>query len=146
LTGFSFYLFGMEDCIFCKIVAGEIPCYKIYEDENYLAFLDIFPFDEGHTLVIPKNHCRYVWDEPGVGAYFEFVRRIAEHYRSLGYEYVDSISMGRGVPHAHIHLIPHNGEGDWIETLKPLDKLTGDQARLLNVEQGTEIARKFSLN
>jgi len=62
------------NCIFCKIVKGEIPAYKIYEDENFLAFLDINPQSPGHTQVIPKRHYRWVWDIPNVGAYFEVVK------------------------------------------------------------------------
>ena len=65
------------DCIFCKIVSGKIPCYKVYEDENFLAFLDIRPLNLGHTLVIPKKHFRWVWDVPNIGEYFEVVCKIA---------------------------------------------------------------------
>ena len=56
--------FIMNDCVFCQIAAGKIPCFKIYEEEGFLAFLDINPWVEGHTLVIPKKHYRWVWDMP----------------------------------------------------------------------------------
>ena len=52
----------MDDCIFCKIVKGEIPCFKVYEDERVLAFEDINPISEGHTLIIPKSHAQSLWD------------------------------------------------------------------------------------
>ena len=65
------------DCIFCKIVKEELPAEKVYEDEKYLAFLDIRPLSPGHTLVIPKKHERWVWDVPNVGEYFEVTRKIA---------------------------------------------------------------------
>ena len=55
----------MEDCVFCKIVKGEIPCFKVYEDNQVLAFEDINPIAEGHTLVIPKRHAKDLWEIPG---------------------------------------------------------------------------------
>ena len=95
------------DCIFCKIVKGEIPCYKIYEDKDYLAFLDISPFVEGHTLVIPKKHYRWVWDVPEIGRYFEVVGKIVAHFQKVfGDEFVASIVWGMLVPHAHIQILP----------------------------------------
>ncbi len=60
----------MNDCIFCKIVSGDIPAHKIYEDEKYLAFIDIHPQTPGQVQVIPKEHYRWVWDMPNVGEYF----------------------------------------------------------------------------
>lgn len=135
----------MDNCIFCKIVEGEIPCFKIHEDENYLAFLDISQFEEGHTLVVPKKHYHFVWDDPNFGGYFEFAQKIALHYKKLGFEFIDSITMGRGVPHAHIHLVPHNGKGDWMNVLSGLDKLTENKSRFLDSEQGNKIVEKFKL-
>lgn len=96
----------MSECIFCKIVAGEIPSYKIYEDEKYLAFLDIFPWTEGHTLIIPKQHVEWVWDVPELGKYFEIVAKIARHHREITGDVVRSNIDGWQVPHAHIHLKP----------------------------------------
>ena len=96
------------DCIFCKIAKGEIPSYKIYEDDNYLAFLDIFPLVEGHTLVIPKKHYRWVWDVDDVGKYMQVCRTIANHYKKVGkIELVASLILGEQVHHAHIHLLPN---------------------------------------
>ncbi|MEI7463544.1 MAG: HIT domain-containing protein, partial [Candidatus Taylorbacteria bacterium] len=64
----------MPSCIFCKIINKEIPANIIYEDADFLAFLDIRPLSPGHMLVIPKKHYRWVWDVPNVGEYFEVVR------------------------------------------------------------------------
>ncbi len=97
----------MKDCIFCKIVKGELPCYKIYEDKDFLAFLDIAPFCEGHTHVIPKKHYRWVWDTPNIGQYFSVAQKIVDHYRKVAKdEFVVGIIWGKDVPHAHIQLLP----------------------------------------
>ncbi|MGB9911277.1 MAG: HIT family protein [Microgenomates group bacterium] len=97
----------MKDCIFCKIVSGEILCWKIYEDKDFLAFLDINPFVDGHTLVIPKKHYQWVWQVPELGRYFEVVKKIAVHYQKVFQdEFVASLIWGTEVPHAHIHLLP----------------------------------------
>ncbi|MCX6731741.1 MAG: HIT domain-containing protein [Candidatus Parcubacteria bacterium] len=96
------------DCIFCKIVKGEIPAEKVYEDENYLAFLDIRPLSPGHTLVIPKKHYRWVWDMDEAGSFFETTKKIAQAIqKSFGTEQVFSKIIGDEVPHAHIWLFPN---------------------------------------
>lgn len=95
-----------EECLFCKIVAGEIPCYKIYEDDKYLAFLDIYPLTQGHTLVIPKKHFRWVWDVKPVGEYFEVITKIAKHFRKRLGDPIISMTWGIDIAHAHYHLIP----------------------------------------
>ena len=97
----------MSDCLFCKIIKGEIPCYKIYEDDGFLAFLDIFPKTEGHTLVIPKVHTEWVWDVKNLGKYFETVGKIARHLREKNNgNMVRSLVYGVEVAHAHVHLMP----------------------------------------
>ena len=103
-------------CIFCKIVSGEIPATKIYEDKNFLAFLDIHPQTPGHTQVIPKQHYRWVWDLPAgrqaslnVGAYFELVRKVARaQQKAFGTEWILSKIVGDEVAHAHIWVFPSN--------------------------------------
>ena len=111
----------MEDCIFCKIVNGEIPAYKVYEDENFFAFLDINPRNPGHTLIIPKKHFRWVWDVNASG-YFEAVRNVAIALKkAMNTEYVVSGIAGKEVPHAHIHLIPRmegDGHGEFLDQNK----------------------------
>ena len=97
------------NCIFCKIVKGEIPAYKVYEDENFLAFLDINPQSPGHTQVIPKRHYRWVWDIPNVGAYFEVVKKIAlAQQKAFGTDFVLAKIIGDEVEHAHVWVFPNS--------------------------------------
>ncbi len=136
----------MDDCIFCKIVKGDIPCFKIHENDKFLAFLDISQFAEGHTLVIPKKHFRFIWDIENIGEYYEFVSEIANHYTKLGYQYVDSASFGRMVPHAHLHLVPHNGEqSDWKTALVKLGDMQQDTNRRVDKVRGVMIQDKFKI-
>lgn len=95
--------------IFTKIVNGEIPAHKIYEDEKTLAFLDINPVAEGHTLVIPKVQVEFVWDlsDEDYLALVMTVKRVGLHLRQvLGAPYVGQLVVGTDVPHTHIHLVP----------------------------------------
>lgn len=107
------------DCIFCKIVNGEIGSYKVYEDEQFFAFLDIRPRNLGHTLVIPKKHVRWVWDVKDIGKYFEVVGRIAKAIKkAFSTEYVISLVIGEEVSHAHVWLVPRykdDGHGSFID-------------------------------
>lgn len=135
----------MDDCIFCKIVKGEIPAYKIYEDDHYLAFLDIAQFADGHTIIIPKEHFRFIWDIPNVGEFYEFAVKVANHYRSLGFEFIDSASFGRLVPHAHYHLVPNDGNNSWSKAISGLGDLQKDVSRRLTPEKASEIIAKFKL-
>jgi histidine triad (HIT) family protein len=97
----------MENCIFCKIIEKEIPAHVVYEDENFLAFLSISPDAPGHTLVIPKQHCRWVWDYPDLGAYYNVARKIAfAQKKAFDQELIVSKVVGVDVEHAHIHVIP----------------------------------------
>ncbi|MBI5405609.1 HIT domain-containing protein [Candidatus Kaiserbacteria bacterium] len=117
----------MDDCIFCKIVRGEIPATKVYEDDNFLAFLDIHPQAPGHAQVIPKRHYRWVWDVPNVGAYFEVVRNVAQAQRkAFGTEWVLSKIIGDEVPHAHIWVFPESGvTGDKNDFAGNAEKIRG---------------------
>ncbi len=136
----------MENCLFCKIVRGEVPAYKIYENDNFLAFLDIARFSDGHTIIIPKKHFRFIWDIDNVGEFYEFAVKIANHYRDLGYEFIDSASFGRLVPHAHYHLIPNKDDkNDWNQALKSIGSLQADLSRRLTKEKAEEILAKFKL-
>lgn len=97
----------MADCIFCKIVSGEIPSYKIYEDEKYLVFLDVFPKTSYQMLVIPKVHTEWVWDVPNLGEYYEVAGKVARHIREkTNNEPVRQMVYGFQVPHAHIQIRP----------------------------------------
>lgn len=103
------YCFAMDDCIFCKIVSGDIPSYKVYEDDQFLAFLDIHPHTPGHTQVIPKTHYRWVWDVPNVGEYFEVVKKIAQaQQKAFGTDWILSRIIGDEVEHAHIWIFPND--------------------------------------
>jgi histidine triad (HIT) family protein len=104
----------MNDCIFCKIVAGEISSHKVYEDEEFLAFLDIHPQSPGHVQVIPKAHVRWVWDVSNTSAYFEVAKKIALAQRkAFDTEWILLRVIGDEVPHAHIWVFPNNKvEGD----------------------------------
>jgi len=108
----------MADCIFCKIVKNEIPCYKIYEDKEFLAFLDINPRNPGHTLIIPKKHYRWVWDVPNINSYYKVVGKIANAIKkALKTDFVVSLVIGEEVPHAHVWLVPRfkdDGHGNSI--------------------------------
>lgn len=96
------------DCIFCKIVAKEIPANVVYENNNFLAFLDINPRAPGHTLVIPKNHHRWVWDVPDYDQYWQLAKQVAEaQQQAFGTEGILVRVTGEEVPHAHIWLYPN---------------------------------------
>jgi histidine triad (HIT) family protein len=95
------------DCIFCKIIKGEVPSHKVYEDVEFLAFLDRDPLSPGHTLVIPKQHYRWVWDVPQAGKYFEVAQKIAlAQKKAFQTDFVLSKIVGEEVPHAHIWVYP----------------------------------------
>jgi histidine triad (HIT) family protein len=101
--------------IFSRIIAGEIPCYKIAEDEQFFAFLDINPLTKGHTLVIPKIEEDYLFDLPDevLAGLMLFAKKIAVAQKeSLECERVGVAVIGLEVPHTHVHLIPINAEKD----------------------------------
>lgn len=98
----------MENCVFCKIVNKEIPAEIVYEDRDFLAFLDINPQSPGHTQVIPKKHVRWVWDYERAGAYFEIAQKIALAQRkAFDTDFILSKIVGDEVPHAHIWIFPN---------------------------------------
>jgi len=101
----------MEKCIFCQIVKGEIPSYKVYEDDLFLAFLDISPRTKGHTLVIPKKHYRWVYEVPEFSQYWEATLKVTQAIlKALTPQFVNYFTYGLEVPHAHIHVLPRYGE------------------------------------
>ena len=96
-----------DNCIFCKIVAGEVPAYIVYEDKQFIAFLDIHPLAPGHVQIIPKDHYRFVWDVPNVGAYFEVARKIALALQKVfNHDLIRSQIFGEQIFHAHIWVWP----------------------------------------
>ncbi|WP_288734424.1 HIT family protein [uncultured Parabacteroides sp.] len=101
--------------IFSRIVAGEIPCHKVAEDEEFFAFLDINPVAKGHTLVIPKKEIDYIFDleDALLGRMMAFAKRVARAQEAaIPCKRVGIAVMGLEVPHAHIHLIPITEESD----------------------------------
>ncbi|MGT2771582.1 HIT family protein [Streptococcus marimammalium] len=110
----------MEDCVFCKIVSGDIPSSKVYEDDDVLAFLDITQATDGHTLVIPKKHVRNVleMDEKTAETFFSRVPKLARAIQKAmdaqGLNIINNNEKvaGQTVFHAHIHLLPRYQEGD----------------------------------
>ena len=101
----------MEDTLFTKIINGEIPAHKIYEDDLTLAFLDIFPIVRGHVLVIPKKQVEDIWDLPDeyYTALMVTVKKVALRLdRVLSPRKIGLKVMGTDVPHAHVHVIPFN--------------------------------------
>lgn len=131
----------MDECIFCKIGNGEIPCDKIGEDDNFLAFLDINPVNLGHTLVIPKKHARWIWDVENFGEYLEFTKKIAKALqKATEREWIVMGVAGNDVPHAHIHLVPRyddDGHGGFIRP---------ENTKKIPPEEMKEIAQKISQN
>lgn len=109
--------------IFSKIIAGEIPSYKIAENEKFYAFLDIFPSAIGHTLVVPKIEVDKLFDLPAsyLDGILTFAQPIAKAIeKAYGYNRVNIVTIGFEVPHTHIHLLPMNGIGDMNSLAKKI--------------------------
>lgn len=106
----------MNDCIFCKIIKGELPCTKVYEDDNTLAFLDINPGNKGHTLIIPKEHYETIDETPEkvLEKIIVTVKKIAKAIAKMadGYNLISNNKRvsGQLVPHLHFHIIPRYKE------------------------------------
>lgn len=113
-----------QDCIFCKIINGEIPAAKVYEDDDVYAFLDISQVTKGHTLIIPKTHSKDIYEtnEENASTLFARVPKIAnaikKAYRPLGINVLSNTgeAAGQSVFHLHIHLLPRYGEEDGFHT------------------------------
>ena len=117
--------------IFSKIVAGEIPCYKVAEDDKFFAFLDINPLVKGHTLVIPKQEVDYLFDlsDADLAAMQVFAKHVAAGIkRAFPCIKVGQAVLGLEVPHAHIHLIPMQSEKDMLFS-NPKLKLSDEEFR-----------------
>ncbi len=119
----------MEETIFTKIVKGEIPCYKIAEDDRFFAFLDISPLAKGHTLVITKQQNDYIFDldDDTLGDMMVFAKKVAKAMKQvLPCQRIGVAVIGIDVPHNHIHLVPINGVGD-LDFKAPRVKLTSEE-------------------
>lgn len=124
--------------VFTKIINGEIPAYKVAENDDFLAFLDIFPVAAGHTLVVPKKETDYIFDlddETYLGLH-SFARKVAEGIKkAIPCRKVGILVLGLEVPHAHIHLVPMQTEADLLNFRKKLN---------LSAEEFIEIRNKIS--
>ena len=119
------------DCVFCKIIDGALPCFKVYEDDDVLAFMDIAGDVDGHLLVVPKKHVKSILDcdEETLAHLMTAVKRISNHLvDNCGYDGVNLLnasdeSAGQSVPHFHIHIIPRK-VGDGLDTWPKFDGAT----------------------
>lgn len=124
--------------IFTRIINGEIPCYKVAENDDYFAFLDINPLAEGHTLVVPKKEVDYIFDldDQTLAGMMLFAKSVAAKIKAaVDCKRVAVVVLGLEVPHAHIHLIPMNSEADVDFHREKLQ---------LTPEQFSQIAEKLS--
>jgi histidine triad (HIT) family protein len=124
--------------LFSKIVAGEIPCYKVAENDEFLAFLDIMPLRKGHVLVIPKVEVDYIFDldDELLGNMMVFAKKVAKQIKSnFPCKKVGLTVIGLEVPHAHIHLIPINSIADMDFSQ---EKLQLSQDELVNIARSLQ--------
>ena len=129
----------MEDCVFCRIAAGEIPGLKVYEDEETVAIMDIAKDVDGHILVLPKGHCKNILDcaPDALDAVMRTVQLVSRHLtEKCGYSGVNLLnasdeSAGQSVPHFHIHIIPRK-TGDGIDAWPHFDGAKQDAETVFN--------------
>ena len=117
--------------IFSKIVTGEIPCYEVAENENFIDFLDIFPLAQGHTVVIPKKETDYIFDMQSdeYKELWAFAQKVAKAQKKvIPCERIGVVVIGLEVPHVHIHLIPINEVSD-IDFSKPKLQFTKEEMK-----------------
>ncbi len=128
----------MDDCVFCKVIKGELPSYKIYEDDLFIGILDIFPVAKGHSLLLPKKHYRWTYDVPEFGRYFETAKKLAAAVeKAQNAKWIQFFTHGQ-VPHAHIHITPRY---EPVETAPVFPKW--EEPKKLTKEEFEEIAQKI---
>jgi histidine triad (HIT) family protein len=131
VAGLPDIITAMEDSIFTKIIKGEIPAHKVYEDDLTFAFLDIHPKHEGHLLVIPKRQVQFIWDLPDEDyqALMKTVKKIGPHLKEvLRTKFVGIQVAGDEVPHTHVHLIPFDTIAEFRAVPDP--GIVADDAKL----------------
>jgi histidine triad (HIT) family protein len=119
--------------VFTRIINGEIPCYKVAEDDRYFAFLDINPLREGHTLVVPKKETDYIFDldDETLSGMILFSKKVAAAIKAaIPCARIGVAILGLEVPHAHIHLVPMNSMED-VNFRNPKLKLTPDEFKAI---------------
>ena len=129
----------MDDCLFCKIIKGKVPSYKIYEDEYTYAFLDISNDANGHILVVPKKHSNNVLDtdEPDLARVMSTVKLISNHLvKNCGFDGVNLFNINEDIKHFHIHIIPRKS-GDNMHVFPSLPK---------NKESLDEICKRLKID
>lgn len=129
--------------VFTRIINGEIPCYRVAEDDRYIAFLDVRPLKAGHTLVVPKREVDYIFDldEQTLAGMMLFAQKVARAMKEvIECNRIGVAVLGLEVPHAHIHLIPISREGDMLFT-NPRVSLTPQENEAL----AGKIAKHVSL-
>jgi histidine triad (HIT) family protein len=131
----------MQDSIFTRIIKGEIPCHKVYEDNLTIAFLDIHPKTPGHTLVVPKNQVEFAWDLPDedYAALMATVKKVALRIREvMQAKYVGEQIVGIDLPHAHVHVFAFNNMDEY--------RVAPDMSADPDNEALEAIAQKLSFN
>lgn len=126
----------MEDSIFTRIIKGDIPCHKVYEDDKVIAFLDIHPVQPGHTLVVPKQQIDHLWDlsDADYQAVMAAARRVAQRLREvLQPKRVGVQVIGLDVPHAHVHILPFSTADEFRH--RPDMNAEPDHAALAEIAQ-----------
>lgn len=119
-----------EPTIFTRIINGEIPCHKVYEDDRTLAFMDIHPVAEGHVLVVSKAQVEFVWDlePPDYDALMRTVQKVGKRLREvIGKPYVGQVVVGTDVPHSHVHVVPFAQTYELKRTLESATSETNDE-------------------
>jgi len=132
----------MEDCLFCKIIKGEILSYKIWEDENFFAFLDINPINPGHIILVSKSHLNYIFDleEPLYSEIFKTAKKLSEPLKkATGAKRIALAIEGFVIPHIHIHLVPVNKVND----LDPNRAKKASPEQLSNMAEKIRVLVKF---
>jgi len=129
--------------IFTRIINGEIPCYRVAENDRYIAFLDVRPLKTGHTLVVPKTEVDYIFDmdDEALSGMMIFARKVARAMKEvIECKRIGVAVIGLEVPHAHIHLIPISREGDMLFT-NPRVSLSPEENERLAKEIGARVKR-----
>lgn len=127
--------------VFTRIINGEIPSYRVAEDDRYLAFLDVRPLKPGHTLVVPKNEVDYIFDmdEDALAGMMLFAQKVARAMKEvIECNRIGVAVIGLEVPHAHIHLVPITREGDMLLS-NPRVSLSKEENERLAIEIGARV-------